>query len=131
MDRWHNRECFTSSGEVGSNYHQLCRRFCKAANRFCLSITKFFQKSDVILSELSDIEEAPIILRILKIHKLTRCPPTATRGTKLNFFLLSYSKEPCCVQKYVTKKRYGHVDYVFDSLTQFRSTWMLMNPKND
>ena len=55
--------------------------FWKAANRFCSSITTLFQKSDLILSEPSDIEEAPIVTGTLKIHKFTRCPPTATEET--------------------------------------------------
>ena len=39
----------------------------------------------------------------------------------LFIFFLSNSKEPCFTQKYVTNKRYRHVDHDYDSLTQFRS----------
>ena len=37
------------------------KEFSEAANQFCLSITTLFQRSDVILSEPKDVEEAPII----------------------------------------------------------------------
>ena len=73
--------------------------FCKTVNQFCPSITTLFQKSDVILSEPSDIEEAPIITGTLKIHKFTRCFPTATGETQINFSFLLNSKEPCCTLK--------------------------------
>ena len=90
--------------------------FCKAANQFSPSITKLFQKSNVIHSEPSDIEVAPIIPRTPKIHNLTRCPPTAAGETQIDFFFLTNSKEPCFTQKYATKERCGHVDHDFDSL---------------
>ena len=77
-----------------------------AANRFCSSITTLFKKTDVILSEPSDIEEAPIITGTLKIHKFTGCPPTATGDTQINFLFLSNSKGPCCTEKCTTKRRY-------------------------
>ena len=96
--------------------------FSKAANQFCPSITTLFQKSDMILSEPSDIEEAPVIPGTLKIYKFTRCSPTATGETQIKIFFLSNSKESCCTQKYATKKRCGHVDHDFDTLVQFRST---------
>ena len=97
--------------------------FCKAANQFCPSITTMFQKSDVILSEPSDIEEATIITGTLKIYKFTRFPLTATGETQINFSFRSNSKEPCCTQKYPTKKRCRHVDHDFDSLAQFRTKY--------
>ena len=87
------------SGEVGSNYHQLGRKFGKTASQFCPSITTLFEKSGVIRSEPSDIEEAPIIPGTLKIHNFTRCPFTATGETEINVFFLSNCKEPCCNQK--------------------------------
>ena len=46
--------------------------------------------------------------------------------TQINFFFLLNSEEPhWSTQKYVTKKRYGHVDHDFDSLAQFRSTYCM------
>ena len=95
--------------------------FCEAANQSCPSITTLFQKSDVIVNEPSDIEDAPIIPGRLKIHKFTRCPLTATGETQINFYFLSNSKELCFTQKYFTKKRCSHVDHDSDSLAQFRS----------
>ena len=92
-------------------------------------ITTLFPKSDVILSEPSDIEEAPTTTGTLKIHKFRRYPPTATGETQINFFFLSNSKEPCCTQKYATKKRCGHVDHDFDSHAQFRSTCVYCREK--
>ena len=90
--------------------------FCKAANQFSPSITKLFQKSDVIHSEPCDIEVAPVIPRTLKIHNLTRCPPTAAGETQIDFFFLTNSKEPCFTQTYAMKERCRHVDHDFDSL---------------
>lgn len=92
---------------------------CKAANKFCWSITTLFQKSDVILSEASDTEEAP---GTLKIQKFRKCLPNGTGETQVNFLFLSNSKEPRWIQKYVTIKRRGHVDHDFGSRVQFRST---------
>ena len=48
------------------------KEFSDAANQFCPSITTLFQRSDAILSEPIDIEEAPIITETLKIHNLKR-----------------------------------------------------------
>ena len=42
--------------------------------------------------------------------------------TQINFSLLSTNKEPCCTQKYATKKRFRNVDHDFDSLAEFRTT---------
>ena len=95
--------------------------FCKAANQFCPSITTLFQKSDVILGEPSDIEQAPIITGTLKIRKFTRRPPTATGEIQINFSFLSNSKESCCTEKYTTKKRCRLADHDFDSHAQFRT----------
>ena len=41
--------------------------FCETSNQFCPSITMLFEKSDVILSVPSDIEEAQIIPGTLNI----------------------------------------------------------------
>ena len=98
------------------------KEFSEAANQFCPSITTLFQRSDAILSEPIDIEEAPIIPGTLKIHNLKRSNQTATGEVKIDFFFLSNSKEPCFTQIYATKKQCGHVDRDFDSLAQFRST---------
>ena len=46
------------------------KEFSEAVNQFCSSITTLFQRSDAILSEPIDIEEAPIIPATLKIHNL-------------------------------------------------------------
>ena len=95
--------------------------FCEAGNQFCRSITTLFQKSDVILSERSDFEKAPIIKGTLKIRKFTQCLPRAIGETKINFSFLSNSKELCCTQRYTTKKRCSYVDQDFDSFAQFRT----------
>ena len=58
----------------------------------------------------------------LKIHRCTQCPPTSTGENQINFSFLSNCKEPCCSQKYTTKRRCRHVDHGFDSLAQFRTT---------
>ena len=97
------------------------KEFSEAANQFCPSITTLFQRSDAILSESIDIEEAPIIPGTLKIHNLKRSNQTATREVKIDFFFLSNSKEPCFTQIYT--KQCGHVDRDFDSLAQFRNTY--------
>ena len=104
------------SGQIIIN---LAEDFCKAANHFCPSVPTLFQKSYLILSEPSDIEEALIIPGVLRIHKFTRGPPTATGETQINFFFLTNSKEPCCTQKYATKKKKcRQVDHDFNSLAQ-------------
>ena len=96
--------------------------FCKAANQFCPSITTLFQKADVIPSEPDDIEKAPIIPATLKIHMLKRSVTPTIVETIIKLYFLSNGKEPCCVQKYATRKKCGHIDHDFDSLAQFRST---------
>ena len=95
--------------------------FCEAGNQLCRWVTMLFQKSDVILSEPSDFEKAPIIKGTLKIHKFTPCLPRATGETQINFSFLSNSKELCCTQRYTTKKRCSHVDQDFNSFAQFRT----------
>ena len=69
------------SGQIIIN---LAEDFCKVANQFSSSITTLFQKLDVILSDPSDIEEAPIIPGALKIHMFTRIHPTATGENQTN-----------------------------------------------
>ena len=90
--------------------------FCKAVNQFCPSVATLFQKSDVIISEPSDIEEAPIITGTLKIHKFIRCPPTATGEAQINFSFLSNNKRPCCTQKYTTKEDAGMISILSSNL---------------
>ena len=81
-------------GTIKTVFHQVksdqiiinsAEDFCKAANQFCPSIAMLLQKSDVILSETSDIEEAPIIPETLKIHKFTRCSPLQSEKPKSVF----------------------------------------------
>ena len=79
--------------------------FCKAANQFSPSVTKLFQKSDVIHSEPSDIEVAPIIPRTPKIHNLTRCPPTAAGETQIDFFFLTNIARNLAVPKNMPRKK--------------------------
>ena len=99
------------------------KEFSEATNQCCPSITTLFERSDAILREPINIEEASIISGTLKIHNLKRSNQTATFGeAKIDFFFLSNSKEPCFTQIYTTKKQCGHVDRDFDSLVQFRST---------
>ena len=64
------------------------KKFSEAANQFCPSITTLFQRSDAILSEPIDIEEAPIIPGTLKILNLKRSNQTATGEVKIDFFFL-------------------------------------------
>ena len=90
--------------------------FCKAANQFCPSITTLFQKANIIPSEPDDIEKAPIIPATLKIHMLKRSVTPTIVETIIKLYFLSNGKEPCCVQKYATRKKYGHADHEFDSL---------------
>ena len=85
--------CQVKSGQIILNSTE---DFCKAANQFCPSITTLIQKSDVILSEPSDIEEEPIITGTFKTHKFTRCPPTAIGETQINFYFLLNRREPYC-----------------------------------
>ena len=72
--------------------------FSEAVNQFCSSITTLFQRSDAILSEPIDIEEAPIIPATLKIHNLNWSNQIATGEVKIDFFFLSNSKEACFIQ---------------------------------
>ena len=93
--------CQVKSGQIIIN---SAEDFCKAANQLSPSITTLFQKSDMILSEPSGIEEAPIIPGTLKIHKFTQFPPTTTGETQINFFFLSSNKEPCFTKSSPPKK---------------------------
>ena len=60
--------------------------------------------------------------RSFKDSQLKAIKSNRNWGSKIDFFFLSNSKEPCFTQIYTTKKHCGHVDGDFDSLAHFRST---------
>ena len=96
------------------------KEFSEATNQFCPSITTLFQRSDAILSEPIDIEEAPIIN--FKDSQLKAIKSNRNWGSKIDFFFLSNIKQPCFTQIYTSKKQCRHVDRDFDSLAHVRST---------
>ena len=87
--------------------------FCKAANQFFTSITRLFQKSDVIPSEPSDIERAPIIpdqehLRFTSSHDVLPFEPEKHKS-----IFSSYCKELIAISwslvlpKNISPKKYA------------------------
>ena len=58
-----------------------------------------------------------------KNEKFTRCLPSATGETQINFYFQLNSEEPCCTQKYTTKNRCRHVDHDFNFPLQLRITY--------
>ena len=87
--------------------------FCKAANQFFTSITSLFQKSDVIPSEPSDIERAPIIpdqehLRFTSSHDVLPFEPEKHKS-----IFSSYCKELIAISwslvlpKNISPKKYA------------------------
>ena len=147
---WHYNEAHHGKGPMERSVAQL-KMWCSVMSSldgslernlskpltFCPSITTLFQRSDAILSELIDIEEAPIIPGILKIHNLKRSNQTATVKSKLISFFFQTAKN-LALRKYIQLKSNADTWTVILillhnlealGLTVWDNIWMFMKPK--